>query len=163
MPSPTVTTRMPRTLLRATLAVATAGLAAGLLTGCFANPVEDLVQNGVEDAIKSATGSDVSLGGEIPADFPAEVPLVDGEITVGIGTGDADGWVVVVQSDAANPAADATAKLEGAGFAPDTTLTGEQIDELSGGQLDAALYTNDAYHVLLAVKDGTVSYTVTPK
>ncbi|GAA1834103.1 hypothetical protein [Agromyces salentinus] len=163
MPSPSITARMPRTVVRATLAVATAGLAAGLLTGCFANPVEDLVENGVEDAIKSATGSDVSLGGELPEGFPPEIPIVDGEITVGMGTGDTNGWVVVVQSDEADPAAAARTALEGAGFVQDTSLSQEQLDSLTGGRLDASVYTNDQYRVLLALQDGTVSYTVTPK
>jgi len=153
---------MPRTIVRAALAVAAAGLSAGLLTGCV-NPVEDLVQNGVEDAIKDATGGDVSLGGELPAGFPSEIPIVDGEITVGIGTGDANGWVVVVTSSEADPAAAAASALEGAGFAEDATLTDEQKQALTGGQLDATVYANDTYRVLLAVQDDTVSYTVIPK
>lgn len=162
MPSPSTSVRMPRAMVRAMLVVASAGLAAGILTGC-ANPVEELVQNGVEDAVEGATGGDVSLGGELPAGFPAEIPLVEGEITVGAGTGDSNGWVVVVQSSEADPAAAAGAALEEGGFALDTSLSEEQLDALTGGQLDAAVYANDAYRVLLAVQDGTVSYTVTPK
>ncbi|GAA1948460.1 hypothetical protein GCM10009717_13500 [Agromyces allii] len=153
---------MPRTAVRAALAVAAAGLAAGLLTGCV-NPVEDLVQNGVEDAIEGATGGDVSLGGELPEGFPAEIPVVEGQITVGIGTGDANGWVVVVDSTAADPAAAAASALEEAGFAEDTSMTQEQRDALTGGQLDANVYSNGTYLVLLTVQDSTVSYTVTPK
>ncbi|MET4157644.1 hypothetical protein [Agromyces sp. PvR057] len=162
MPSPSTSARMPRTIVRAALAVATAGLAAGLLTGCV-NPVEDLVQNGVEDAIEGATGGDVSLGGELPAGFPSEIAIVGGEITVGIGTGDSNGWVVVVKSTEADPATAAAAALEESGFAEDTTMTQEQRDALTGGQLDAKLYSNDSYFVLLAVQEDTVSYTVTPK
>jgi hypothetical protein len=167
MPSPTITEQTPRTRRRAVLAVAMAALAAGLLTGCFANPVEDLVQNGVEGAIEGAiedaTGGDVSLGGELPTGFPAEIALVDGTITVGAGTGDGNGWVVVVQTDEADPVAAARARLEDAGFADDTSLTPEQLDTLTGGQLDAAVLANEQYRVLLAVQDGMVTYTVTPK
>ncbi|GAA1502861.1 hypothetical protein BJ978_003076 [Agromyces terreus] len=163
MSSPTITPRMPRTAARIAMAVATAGLAAGMLTGCFQNPVEKLVENGVEDAIKSATGGDVSLGGDLPEGFPAAVAIVDGKIMVGLGTGGAEGWVVVVQSDDPNAAEAARAKLEGAGFAQDSSLSDEQLDALTSGQLDAAVYANDQYRVLLAVQDGTVSYTVTPK
>ncbi|WP_157413303.1 hypothetical protein [Agromyces allii] len=162
MSSPSSRVRMPRTAVRAALAVAAAGLAAGLLTGCV-NPVEDLVQNGVEDAIEGATGGDVSLGGELPEGFPAEIPVVEGQITVGIGTGDANGWVVVVDSTAADPAAAAASALEEAGFAEDTSMTQEQRDALTGGQLDANVYSNGTYLVLLTVQDSTVSYTVTPK
>ncbi|KQM83067.1 hypothetical protein ASE68_07265 [Agromyces sp. Leaf222] len=153
---------MPRAIVRAALVVATAGLAVGLLTGC-SNPVEDLMQNGVEDAIEGATGGDVSLGGELPAGFPSEIAVVDGEITVGIGTGDSNGWVVVVTTTEADPAAAAASALEGSGFAEDTTLTEEQLQSLTGGQLDAMVYANDTYRVLLTVQDDTVSYTVTPK
>jgi hypothetical protein len=163
MPSPMITERMPRTVRRAAMALATAGLAAGLLTGCFQNPVEDLVENGVEDAIKSATGGDVSLGGELPEGFPEAIAIVDGKIMVGIGTGGAEGWVVVVQSEDPDAGAVARERLESAGFAQDTSLSDEQVDSLTGGQLDAAVYANDEYRVLLAVQDGTVSYTVTPK
>ncbi|MGI9823840.1 hypothetical protein [Agromyces sp. Marseille-Q5079] len=163
MSTATTTARMPRALRRTALAIAAAGLAAGLLTACAGNPVEDLVQNGVEDAIKSATGEDVSIGGELPTDFPTSIDVVDGKITVGIGTGDSNGWVVVVQADEADAAAGAKSKLEAGGFVEDTSLTQEQIDSLTGGQLDATVYADDEYRVLLAVKDDTVTYTVTPK
>ncbi|ANJ26562.1 hypothetical protein ATC03_07355 [Agromyces aureus] len=153
---------MPRAAVRTALAVAAAGLAAGLLTGCV-NPVEGLVKNGVEGAIEDATGGDVSLGGELPEGFPAEIPVVEGQITVGIGTGESNSWVVVVKSTEADPAAAASAALEGAGFTVDTSMTQEQRDALTGGQLDANVYSNGTYLVLLTTQDDTVSYTVTPQ
>lgn len=144
----------PDTRTRAVLAIAIAGMTATLFTGCFANPVEDLVNQGVEDAIEGATGGDVSLDGEVPADFPTSVPLIDGDVTFGAGAGGSEGWIVMITSTAADPVADAAAKLEAAGFTQDT--------ELSGAGAAAQVYTNGEFLVLLA-GDGekAVSYTVT--
>ncbi|WP_022890629.1 hypothetical protein [Agromyces italicus] len=141
------------TARRAAAAVAIAALSAALFTGCV-NPIEDLVNEGVEGAIEDATGGEVSLDGELPGDFPSEIPLVDGEIALGAGAGGADGWIVMITSTAADPVADAAAKLEGAGFAKNT--------ELSGSGADALVYSNGTYLVLLAADGETVSYTVTP-
>ena len=144
----------PDTRTRAVLAIAVAGMTATLFTGCFGNPVEDLVNQSVEDTIEGATGGDVSLDGEVPADFPASVPLIDGDVTFGAGAGGSEGWIVMITSTAADPVADAAAKLEAAGFTQDT--------ELSGGGAAAQVYTNGEFLVLLA-GDGeqAVSYTVT--
>lgn len=141
------------TRTRAALAIAIAGVTATLLTGCFANPLEDLVDRGVEDAVEGATGGDVSLGGELPADFPTSVPLVEGEVTFGAGAGGSEGWIVMINSTAADPLADAAAALEGAGFTKDT--------ELSGGGTAAQVYSNGELLVLLAGEGEAVSYTVT--
>ena len=148
---------MPTTAFvrRASVAAALAALTSALLTGCFSNPVEDLVNQGVEEAVEGATGGDVSLGGELPADFPATIPLIEGEIGFGAGTGGEEGWIVAVNSTAADPVADAVAELEGAGFTKST--------ELSGGDANAALYTDGEYLVLLAGEGETVTYTVTPQ
>lgn len=140
---------------RAAVAVVIAGLTASLLTGCFGNPVEDLVNQGVEDAVEGVTGGEVNLDGELPADFPESVPLVEGEISFAGGTGTGEGWLVMVTSSAADPVADASTALEGAGFTQDTTV--------SGGGVGAVVYSNADYLVLLAGDGATVSYTVTPK
>jgi len=148
---------MPTTAFarRAAVAAALAALTTALLTGCFSNPVEDLVNQGVEDAVEGATGGDVSLGGEIPADFPASIPLIEGEIGFSAGAGGEEGWIVAVNSTAADPVADAVAELEGAGFTKDT--------ELSGGGANAAVYSDGEFVVLLAGEGETVTYTVTPQ
>jgi hypothetical protein len=143
------------TTTRAAIAVAIAGITASLLTGCFGNPVEDLVNRGVEDAIEGATGGDVSLGGELPADFPTSVPIVDGDISMAAGAGDAEGWVVVLTSSASDPVAEAAAALEAAGFTEDTTV--------SGAGMGAKVYSNAEYLVLVAGEGETLSYTVTPQ
>lgn len=140
------------TARRAAAALAIAALSTALFAGC-ANPIEDLVNQGVEGAIEDATGGEVSLDGELPSDFPAEIPLVDGEVALSAGTGGADGWMVMITATAADPIADAVAKLEGAGFTKNT--------ELSGSGAEALVYSNGTYLVLVAADGETVSYTVT--
>ena len=140
---------------RAAVAVAIAGITVSLLGGCSGNPVEDLVNQGVEDAVESATGGDVSLNGELPEGFPTSIPLIDGDIAVGVGTGGEEGWVVVITSSASDPVAEAASALEGAGFTEDTTV--------SGGGMGAKVYSNDEYLVLVAGEGETVTYTVTPQ
>ncbi len=148
---------MPTTAFarRAAAAAALAALTSALLTGCFSNPVEDLVNQGVEDAVEGATGGDVSLGGELPAGFPESIPLIEGEIGFSAGTGGEEGWIVVINSTAADPMADAEAALEGAGYTKNT--------ELSGGGGGAVVYSDDENVVLLAGDGETVTYTVTPQ
>ncbi len=135
------------------IAAVIAVLTATMLSGCFPNP-GDLVNRGVEDAIEEATGGDVSLGGELPADFPESVVLIDGDISFAGGAG-GDGWLVMISSSAADPVADAAAKLEAAGFTQDTTLNGDTAS--------AVVYSNDEYLVLIAGDGDVVSYTVTPQ
>ncbi|HEY9324180.1 MAG TPA: hypothetical protein VIP50_04550 [Agromyces sp.] len=135
------------------IAAVIAVLTATMLSGCFPNP-GDLVNQGVEDAIEEATGGDVSLGGELPADFPESVVLIDGDISFAGGAG-GDGWLVMISSSAADPVADAAAKLEAAGFTQDTTLNGDTAS--------AVVYSNDEYLVLIAGDGDVVSYTVTPQ
>jgi hypothetical protein len=130
-------------------------LTATVLSGCSIPNPGDLVNKGVEGAIEDATGGDVSLSGELPADFPASVVLIDGDISFSAGAGGAEGWVVMVSSDAADPVADAAAKLEAAGFIEDTTVNGDTAS--------AVVYSNGEYLVLLAGDGGAVSYTVTPQ
>ena len=146
--------RQSTTHRRVGAAAAIAVLAATLLSGCFPNP-GDLVNQGVEDAIEDATGGDVSLGGELPADFPASVVLVDGDISFAAGAGGSEGWVVMITSSAADPVADAAAKLEAAGFTEDTALNGDNAS--------AVVYSDGEYMVLLAGDGDVVSYTVTPQ
>ncbi|MCD2442677.1 hypothetical protein LQ757_10375 [Agromyces sp. SYSU K20354] len=148
---------MPTTAFarRAAAAAALAALTSALLTGCFSNPVEDLVNQGVEDAVEGATGGDVSLGGELPAGFPESIPLIEGEVGFSAGTGGEEGWIVVINSTAADPMAEAVSALEGAGFTKNT--------ELSGGGGGAVVYSDGEHVVLLASEGETVTYTVTPQ
>ena len=61
----------------------------------------------------------------------------------------------MISSSAADPVADAAAKLEAAGFTQDTTLNGDTAS--------AVVYSNDEYLVLIAGDGDVVSYTVTPQ
>ncbi|MGW9630500.1 hypothetical protein ACWGST_07325 [Agromyces sp. NPDC055520] len=137
---------------RAGVAAVIAAATALTLSGCFPNP-GDLVNKGVEEAIEGATGGDVSLGGELPADFPESIALIDGDIAFAAGAGGSEGWMVMITSSAADPVADAAAKLEAAGFTEDTTLSGDTAS--------AVVYSNGEYLVLVAGDGEAVSYTVT--
>ncbi|GAA1060915.1 hypothetical protein [Agromyces bracchium] len=134
-------------------AVAASLAAAALLSGCTGT-VQEAVERGVEDAVEGATGGQVDLSGELPADFPASVPVIDGDVELAGGAADAEGWVVVMSSEATDPLGDARAAIEGAGFREDPTLA----------QATAAgsAYTDGEYLVILAGEGGTVTYTVTP-
>ncbi|WP_157008571.1 hypothetical protein [Agromyces laixinhei] len=146
--------RQSTTSRRLGAAALIAALAVTGLSACFPNPA-DLVEQGVEDAVEGATGGDVSLGGELPDGFPDSVALVDGDITFAAGAGGSEGWIVMIASTAADPVADAAAKLEAAGFTEDTTLSGEGAS--------AVVYSNGEYFVLVAGEGEAVSYTVTPQ
>ena len=145
---PTIT--VSRRLAVALAATATAAL---LFTGCSANPLEGIVDQGIEDAVEGATGGDVNLGSELPADFPTSVPLLDGEISFSGGAGQAEGWIVVITSSAADPVAEASAELEAAGFTRDTNVSGDSAN--------AAVYSDDEYLVIVAADGENLSYTVT--
>lgn len=137
-------------VLAVTMAVA--GLA--LLAGCSGEGVGSAV-NG---AVNEATGGDVSLGGQLPEGWPAEIPVIDGDIGFGAGnTADGDqGWVVTVTSDAADPLADATARLETAGFSADASATANV------GDSGVAALTNETWDVVVAGTPEGVLYTVSP-
>ncbi|MRX45422.1 hypothetical protein [Agromyces kandeliae] len=134
-------------------AIVASPAAAALFSGC-AGGVQDAVERGVEDAVEDATGDRVDLSGEIPEDFPASVPIIDGSIELAGAAASADGWVVVLTSEAADPLGDARAEVEAAGFREDPTLA----------QATAAgsAYTDGEFLVILAGEGGTVTYTVTP-
>ncbi|RXZ43515.1 hypothetical protein [Agromyces binzhouensis] len=138
--------------VRATAIVASLA-AATLLTGCT-GVVQETVERGVGDAVEDATGGRVELSGELPADFPASVPIIDGSIELAGGAAGAEGWVVVLSSEAADPLGDARAQVQGAGFREDPSMA----------QATAAgsVYTDGELLVILAGEGGTVTYTVTP-
>ena len=137
-------------VLAVTLAVA--GLT--VLTGCTG----ETVGNAVDGAVNGATGGDVSLGGQLPEGWPQEIPVIDGNLGFGAAnTADSDrGWVVTVASSAADPLADATAKLEAAGFTADTGATANV------GETGVAALTNKTWSVVVAGTPEGVLYTVSP-
>ncbi|WP_400999515.1 hypothetical protein [Agromyces sp. GXQ0307] len=125
---------------------------AALLAGCTGT-VQESVERSVEEAVEGATGGQVDLSGELPTDFPTSVPIIDGDVELAGGAADAEGWVVVLSSEATDPLGDARAASEGAGFREDPTLA-----QAAAG----AVFTDGEYLVILAGEGGTVTYTVTP-
>lgn len=145
---------MKRSSVRISLAIAVAALSVPALTGCFANPIEGLVRGGIEQAIEGASGADISFGGALPDGWPAEVPVIDGEIVFGGGASESgsDVWMVTIVSNAADPVAEARAKLEAAGF------TQEQNVSAAGGTV--VTMTNGTFTVAIAGGEDGVLYTV---
>ncbi|QEO15542.1 hypothetical protein FLP10_14695 [Agromyces intestinalis] len=128
------------------------------LTGCF-NPFERMVQQGVEDAVEGAvegaTGGDVSIG-ELPSGFPeSEIPLIEGEVVFAAGAPnqEGEGWLITIKSPAADPVADAVAKLEAAGFTTDPNLEGVDLQGM-------AIRTNGTWTVWVGGDTDGVAYTV---
>ena len=125
------------------------------LSGCFGNPIEQIVEG--------ATGGDVSLPGQsVPEDFPKDVPIIDGEVTFGMGVGNDDGkaWNVTVKVSGIDAADTIKSQLEGAGFTANEAGIGGTTDE--GATL---VYDNGTYNVLVVVsKDAengfVANYTV---
>ena len=120
----------------------------------------------VNTAVQSASGGDVTLGGSLPSGWPAEVPVIDGELLFGAGSGatadatagatadTAEGWVVTVKASSSDPLSEARRQLEDAGFTVDASAQGTD-----GGVVSMK---NDHYTVVLAGTADGLLYTVTP-
>lgn len=145
---------MNRTVRLAALVAAIALVSTTTLAGCFGNPVEQIIEG--------ATGGDVDLGGNtLPDGYPVDaVPVVEGEIVMGIGVGDAASKVYnVTVNTTTDPTAQARDLLVGAGFSEQTAA---QATTAEGSSF---VFTSDAWGVLVVIgqADGgwTVNYTVT--
>jgi len=145
---------MNRTVRLAALVTALALVSTTTLAGCFGNPVEQIIEG--------ATGGDVDLGGNtLPDGYPADaVPVVEGEILMGIAVGDAASKVynVTVKTDG-DPTAQVRDLLVGAGFSEQTAA---QATTPEGSSF---VFTSDAWGVLVVIGqvDGAwnANYTVT--
>jgi hypothetical protein len=118
--------------------------------------VQDAVGGAVGDAVKDATGLDVDLGGKtLPEGFPAEIAIVGGEISQSgaLGLGTEKVWTVgVTVSDLTAGFEEAKTKLLDAGF----TATA------AGGEgLNAGIFSNAAYSVLVTATEDATGKTVT--
>lgn len=132
---------------RIRIAAAAAGLAvaAGVLTGCslIEAPVRDLVDQAQE----------ANPLGSVPSDFPSEVPLVEGDVLVGL-TPTEGTWSVTIGVADEAAAEQSVTLLEDAGF----------VELVEGSKT----FTSDAYNVVVqwASVDGGgvgVAYVVTAK
>jgi len=144
----------------ATLALSGAlmlGVAPGLVACSTAGQlVQDAVGGAVGDAVKDATGLDVNLGGKtLPEGFPAEIAIVSGEVSQSgaLGLGTEKVWTVgVTVSDLTAGFEEAKTKLLDAGF----TATA------AGGEgLNAGIFSNAAYSVLVTATEDATGKTVT--
>ena len=96
--------------IRITVVAASVVLAASTLTGCslIPDPVRDIVDQAQDNGVENPLAS-------IPDDWPAEVPVVDGEVLVGIKPAEgAWGASIKVADEAA--AQEAATLLTDAGF-----------------------------------------------
>lgn len=105
-------------------------------------------------------GGTVIPGQNIPSDFPSDVPLVDGDVQLGLtipGDNGEKAWNVTIQTTGDDPFEAAKGKLTDAGF--------ELKDLPSATGAEQAAFQKDPYSVVLVVAstDGgwTVNYTVT--
>ena len=107
----------------------------------------------------TSPGTDTEIGQGIPATFPSDVPVISGDVPVGLDLG--TGWTVVVKvADFQKGFADASAKLEAAGFT--STVNSSSAD---GAFAD---YTSPKYEVQItgantADYGPSVSYVVVLK
>jgi len=142
-----------RTSRRLVAALATAALAVPLLSGC------SLVQQFLPD------GGGDPLGGiiptqSVPSSFPPEVPLIDGDVLLGIelpGESGNTAWNVTIKVGGLDAFDGIAAEMEGAGY---TYLELASTEESRSGS-----FTKDPYTVIVVVAqaDGAwnANYTVT--
>ena len=147
--------------MTATRKIATLALGGALMLGVAPGLVAcstagQLVQDAVGGAVKDATGLDVNLGGKtLPEGFPAEIALVGGEIAQSgsLGLGTEHVWTVgVTVSDLTAGFEEAKTKLLDAGF----TATAAGAEGLNAG-----LFSNAAYSVMLTATEDATGKTVT--
>jgi hypothetical protein len=140
-----ITRRIGTGLLAAALALAIAPT----LTGCF----------GIDKIVEGATGGGVSAG-SLPEGFPAEVPVVEGDILLGIAVGEEGSKVYNVTVKTSGDAAETIrGQLTGAGFTEQTTA------QMTTDKGQSLMFTDDTWGVLVVVGqssgDWTANYTVT--
>ncbi|CAN5181389.1 hypothetical protein BH11ACT3_BH11ACT3_02560 [soil metagenome] len=142
--------RLPATLILAGTLVIAGPLA---LSGCG-------LIGGVVNSATGGGGLPGVPGTSVPADFPSDVPLIDGDVQLGISLGDStDGkaWNVTIKTADTNAAATIKSQMEDAGF--------ESQEVATSTDGTSAAYVKDTLGVLVVVapSDGAIvaNYTVT--
>jgi hypothetical protein len=141
--------RLPATIvLAATLAIATPLT----LSGCGL----------IGGVVHQATGGGVPglPGGSVPADFPKDIPLIKGDVQLGVALGDSkDGkvWNVTIKTTDTNAGVTIKGQMEAAGF----KVQGDGTSSDGSG----AAYLKDKLAVVVVVgtsdNDIIVNYTAT--
>ncbi|CAN5528124.1 hypothetical protein BH10ACT7_BH10ACT7_04720 [soil metagenome] len=151
----------PRLLASALVVTATTLLLAGCFFGAPAAPTgggtEGNGQSGQTDGTETEPGNEMLQG--VPATFPSEVPLIAGDVPIGVDLG--TGWTVVVKvADVQASYAEASALLTGAGF--------DVLVENSSPEGSFGAFENATYQVQVTGGDTpdygvTISYLVVKK
>lgn len=141
-----------------------------LLAGCFFGPSAPQTgggtggngQTGQTDDSETQPGDDTGTGDMfqgVPATFPSDVPLIAGDVPIGVDLG--TGWTVVVKvADVEASYAEASELLKGAGF--------EVLLENSNAEGSFGAFESPAYQVQVTGGDTpdyglTISYLVVKK
>jgi len=143
--------RLPATIVLATTLIIAAPLA---LSGCS-------LIGGVVNGATGGGGGVPGIGaGSVPKDFPKDVPLIDGDVQLGVGLGDSkDGkvWNVTIKTTDTDAAKTIATQMDGAGF--------ESQGDQSTSDGSGAAYIKDKLTVVVVVgtsdKDIIANYTVT--
>jgi hypothetical protein len=118
------------------------GVGVLLLAGCSAPAAAPTSE---PDTSTSVPGDvDLSQLQGVPATFPSDVPIIDGDVPVGVDLG--TGWSIVVQvDDYAKAYVEASGKLTDAGF--------ETIQDGTSGDGSFGAFQNDKYQVQVTATD----------
>ncbi len=147
-----------RTRSRIPVTLAIAGL---LLVGTPALAGCSLINNVIDGATGGNLPEGLGTGQSVPSDFPSEVPLIDGDVVLGLslpGDNGEKAWNVTINVSGADAFDTIATQLADAGF---------EHQELSAGDSGSSgAFTKNQLSVLVVVAAGngdqwTANYTVT--
>ncbi|MFT4283299.1 MAG: hypothetical protein QM598_00520 [Protaetiibacter sp.] len=128
--------------IRTAAIVAALALSIGALAGC------SLIPNPVRDIAEQAEKANPL--GSLPADWPAEVPVVDGDVVVGVKSTET-AWGATIKVADASGLDEAASLLEGAGFSEAIADTYSYEGEAYFVQLAGSELDDDGYGIVYLV------------